>query len=63
MTYPIFVEVSKGRAEVDLDYLKRQVSEQYRVPVESLEVVSHPRWATRRTTTDGHVVHLGMLPP
>lgn len=62
MLFPLFVEVRKSAAVVDLDYLKRQVAEQYGTDPRELRIVSHPRWAIRRDTPDGHVVHLGMIP-
>ncbi len=62
MLFPLFVEVRKSAAAVDLDYLKRQVAEQYGTDPNELRIVSHPRWAIRRDTPDGHVVHLGMIP-
>ncbi|MGH7804451.1 MAG: hypothetical protein ACREQJ_08885 [Candidatus Binatia bacterium] len=62
MLFPLFVEVRKDAATVDLDYLKRQVAEQYGTDLGELRIVSHPRWAIRRDTPDGHVVHLGMIP-
>jgi hypothetical protein len=62
MLFPIFVEVRKSAAVVDLDYLKRQIVEQYGADARELRIVSHPRWAIRRDTPDGHVVHLGMIP-
>ena len=62
MLFPIFVEVRKNATTVDLDYLKRQVAEQYGAEPKELRIVSHPRWAIRRDTVDGHVVHLGMIP-
>ena len=62
MLFPIFVEVRKGVAPVTIDYLRRQVADQYGAEPAELRIVSHPRWAIRRDTTDGHVVHLGMIP-
>jgi hypothetical protein len=62
MLFPIFVEVQKGAKAVDLDYLKREVADQYGAEVAELRIVSHPRWAIRRDTVEGHVVHLGMIP-
>ena len=62
MLFPIFVEVRKNAATVDLEYLRRQVAEQYGAEPKELRIVSHPRWAIRRDTAEGHVVHLGMIP-
>lgn len=62
MLYPVFAEVQKDVAPATLDVMRREIAAQYALDPTTLRIVSHPRWAIRRTSPEGHVVHFGMLP-
>ena len=55
-------KVGGSTSERGTELPQHQVAEQYGIVPNELRIVSHPRWAIRRDTPDGHVVHLGMIP-